>query len=111
LAFLTLAVLNVGIMNFGCFETAILVSGVLALAKLGFLDFITGGFYTGRFGGLPFSFVKIKFIFCKKFCHKLYYSIKISIFVFQIHLTVDNKVVYQKLFQSTKNFFTRRKTC
>jgi hypothetical protein len=27
---------------------------VLALAKLGFLDFITGGFDTGRFGGLPF---------------------------------------------------------
>jgi hypothetical protein len=32
---------------------AVLVSGVLALAKLGFLDFITGGFDTGRFGGLP----------------------------------------------------------
>jgi hypothetical protein len=31
----------------------LLVSGVLALAKLGFLDFITGGFDTGRFGGLP----------------------------------------------------------
>jgi hypothetical protein len=42
LAFLTLAVLKL----------AILVSGVLALAKLGFLDFITGGFDTGRFGGL-----------------------------------------------------------
>jgi hypothetical protein len=53
LAFLTLAVLNVGIMNFGCLKLAILVSGVLALAKLGFLDFITGGFDTGRFGGLP----------------------------------------------------------
>jgi hypothetical protein len=38
-------------MNVGCFETG-LVSGVLALAKLGFLDFITGGFDTGRFGGL-----------------------------------------------------------
>jgi hypothetical protein len=34
-------------------KLAILVSGVLALAKLGFLDFITGGFDTGRFGGLP----------------------------------------------------------
>jgi hypothetical protein len=43
LAFLTLAVLNL----------AILVSGVLELDKLGFLDFITGGFETGRFGGLP----------------------------------------------------------
>jgi hypothetical protein len=32
---------------------AVLVSGVLALPKLGFLDFITGGFDTGRFGGLP----------------------------------------------------------
>jgi hypothetical protein len=32
-------------------KLAILVSGVLALAKLGFLDFITGGFDTGRFGG------------------------------------------------------------
>jgi hypothetical protein len=35
-------------------KLAILVSGVLLLAKLGFLDFITGGFDTGRFGGLPF---------------------------------------------------------
>jgi hypothetical protein len=39
-------------------KLAVLVSGVLALAKLGFLrgflDFITGGFDTGRFGGLPF---------------------------------------------------------
>jgi hypothetical protein len=111
LAFLTLAVLNVGIMNLAVLKLVILVSGVLAQAKLGFLDFITGGFDTGRFGGLPFSFVKIEFIFCKNFCHKLYYSIKISIFVLQIHLTVDNKVVYQKLFQSTKYFFTRRKTC
>jgi hypothetical protein len=34
-------------------KLAVLVSGVLALAKLGFLDFITGGFDTGRFGGLP----------------------------------------------------------
>jgi hypothetical protein len=34
-------------------KLAVLVSGVLALAKLGFLDFITGGFITGRFGGLP----------------------------------------------------------
>jgi hypothetical protein len=34
-------------------KLAFLVSGVLALAKLGFLDFITGGFDTGRFGGLP----------------------------------------------------------
>jgi hypothetical protein len=34
-------------------KLAILVSGVLALAKLGFLDFITGGLDTGRFGGLP----------------------------------------------------------
>jgi hypothetical protein len=34
-------------------KLAILVSGVLALAKLVFLDFITGGFDTGRFGGLP----------------------------------------------------------
>jgi hypothetical protein len=34
-------------------KLAILVSGVLALAKLGFLDFITDGFDTGRFGGLP----------------------------------------------------------
>jgi hypothetical protein len=35
---------------------ALLVSGVLALAKLGFLDFITDGFDsfdTGRFGGRP----------------------------------------------------------
>jgi hypothetical protein len=35
-------------------KLAVLVLGVLALAKLGFLDFITGGFDTGRFGGLPF---------------------------------------------------------
>jgi hypothetical protein len=34
-------------------KLAVLVSGVLALPKLGFLDFITGGFDTGRFGGLP----------------------------------------------------------
>jgi hypothetical protein len=34
---------------------AVLVSGVLALAKFGFLDFITGGFDTGRFGGLTFK--------------------------------------------------------
>jgi hypothetical protein len=34
------------------------VSGVLALAKLGFLDFITGSFDTGRFGGLPFQFLE-----------------------------------------------------
>jgi hypothetical protein len=34
-------------------KLAILVSGVLALAKLGFLDFVTGGFDTGRFGGFP----------------------------------------------------------
>jgi hypothetical protein len=34
-------------------KLAVLVSGVLALAKLGFLDFITGGFDPGRFGGLP----------------------------------------------------------
>jgi hypothetical protein len=39
-------------------KLAILVSGVLALAKLGFLDFITGGFDTGRFGGLPNSLEK-----------------------------------------------------
>jgi hypothetical protein len=36
---------------------AVLVLGVLALAKLGFLDYNTGGFDlgfdTGRFGGLP----------------------------------------------------------
>jgi hypothetical protein len=32
---------------------AVLVSGVLPLAKLGFLDFITGGVDIGRFGGLP----------------------------------------------------------
>jgi hypothetical protein len=37
-------------------KLAILVSGVLALAKLGFLDFIAGGFDTGRFGGLPMTF-------------------------------------------------------
>jgi hypothetical protein len=35
-------------------KLAVLVSGVLALAKLGFLDVITGGFDTRRFGGLPF---------------------------------------------------------
>jgi hypothetical protein len=35
-------------------KLAILVSGVLALAKLGFLDFITGSFDTGRFGDLDF---------------------------------------------------------
>jgi hypothetical protein len=38
-------------------KLAVLVSGVLAplaLAKLGFLDFITGGFDNGRFGGLPY---------------------------------------------------------
>jgi hypothetical protein len=34
-------------------KLAVMVSGVLALAKLGFLDFITGGFDTGRLGGLP----------------------------------------------------------
>jgi hypothetical protein len=48
-------------------KLAILVLGVLALAKLGFLDFITGGraggFDTGRFGGLPKLFVTIKAIF------------------------------------------------
>jgi hypothetical protein len=37
-------------------KLAVLVSGVLALAKLGFLDFITGGFDTCRFGGLPYTF-------------------------------------------------------
>jgi hypothetical protein len=36
-------------------KLAVLVSGVLVLAKLGFLDFITGGFDTGRFGGLPIN--------------------------------------------------------
>jgi hypothetical protein len=36
-------------------KLAVLVSGVLVLAKLGFLDFITGGFDTGRFGGLSNS--------------------------------------------------------
>jgi hypothetical protein len=54
-------------------KLAILVSGVLALAKLGFLDFITGGFDTGRFGGLPFvacmfyslkSFAEIRLLYC-----------------------------------------------
>jgi hypothetical protein len=43
-------------MNVGCFETgcfAVLVSGVLALAKLGFLNFITGRFDTGCFGVGP----------------------------------------------------------
>jgi hypothetical protein len=33
-------------------KLAILVSGVLALAKLGFLDSITGGYDTGRLGEL-----------------------------------------------------------
>jgi hypothetical protein len=42
-------------------KLAILVSGVLALAKLGFLDFITGGFDTGRFGGLPLLGVQVLF--------------------------------------------------
>jgi hypothetical protein len=37
-------------------KLAVLVLGVLALAKLGFLDFITGGFDTGRFVGLPIDF-------------------------------------------------------
>jgi hypothetical protein len=32
---------------------AVLVSGVLSLAKLGFLNFITGRFDTGCFGVLP----------------------------------------------------------
>jgi hypothetical protein len=36
-------------------KLAVLVSGVLALAKFGFLDFITGGFDTGRFGGLSYG--------------------------------------------------------
>jgi hypothetical protein len=39
-------------------KLAVLVSGVLTLAKLGFLDFITGGFDTGRFGGLPSHFIE-----------------------------------------------------
>jgi hypothetical protein len=41
-------------------KLAVLVSGVLALTKLGFLDFITGGFDSGRFGGLPFYSIKKK---------------------------------------------------
>jgi hypothetical protein len=53
LAFLTLAVLNVGIMNFGCFETGYFGFGCAGAGQIGFLDFITGGFDTGRFGGLP----------------------------------------------------------
>jgi hypothetical protein len=76
-------------------KLAILVLGVLALAKLGFLDFITGGFDTGRFGGLPnFSQITKKkkpkkkilslfflrlFIFCVYFCYipsKCEYDIK-----------------------------------
>jgi hypothetical protein len=44
-------------------KLAFLVSGVLALVKLGFLDFITGGFDTGRFGGLPEIYIKSKFFF------------------------------------------------
>jgi hypothetical protein len=40
-------------MNFGCFEPAVLISGVLALAKLSFLNFITGRFDTGCFGVRP----------------------------------------------------------
>jgi hypothetical protein len=41
------------------------VSGVLALAKLGFLDFIAGGFDTGRFVGLP--------LFCETISSKSFY--------------------------------------
>jgi hypothetical protein len=43
-------------------KLAVLVSGVLALAKLGFLDFITGGFDTGRFEGLPLKTIDFKAI-------------------------------------------------
>jgi hypothetical protein len=43
-------------------KLAVLVSVVLALAKLGFLDFITGGFDTGRFGGLPILQALIEYI-------------------------------------------------
>jgi hypothetical protein len=43
-------------MNFGCFETGCFgFAGVLALAKLGFLDFITGRFDTGCFGVIPIN--------------------------------------------------------
>jgi hypothetical protein len=55
LAFLTLAVLNVGIMIFGCFETGYFGFGCAGAGQIGFLDFITCGFDTGRFGGLPGS--------------------------------------------------------
>jgi hypothetical protein len=41
-------------------KLAVLVSGVLVLAKLGFLDFITGGFDTGRFEGLPLKTIDFK---------------------------------------------------
>jgi hypothetical protein len=41
-------------------KLAVLVSGVLALAKLGFSDFITGGFDTGRFEGLPLKTIDFK---------------------------------------------------
>jgi hypothetical protein len=58
---------------------------VLALAKLGFLNFITGGFDTGRFGGLPtnniqasLSFIlisKVPFIFLTiKLTEKLFWK-------------------------------------
>jgi hypothetical protein len=57
-------------------KLAILVLGVLALAKLGFLDFITGGFDTGRFGGLPypvgfFLWSKFYHIFVERFGHQI----------------------------------------
>jgi hypothetical protein len=37
-------------------KLAVLVSGMLALAKLGFLNFITGRFDTGCFGVRPIFF-------------------------------------------------------
>jgi hypothetical protein len=40
-------------MNFGCFETGCFGFGCAGAGQIGFLDFITGGFDTGRFGGLP----------------------------------------------------------
>jgi hypothetical protein len=40
-------------MNFGCLELAVLILGVLALAKLSFLNFITGRFGTGCFTVRP----------------------------------------------------------
>jgi hypothetical protein len=49
-------------------KLAFLVSGVLALAKLGFLDFITGGFDTGRFGGVPLKLFEIQQKFISNPC-------------------------------------------